>query len=240
VRAASFALSDFDGATKTDGPIHIEGFTLDAPQWTGLWPSQLAMHLKGLSGSTKSLEDEKGRETFEKLGIETVVINADAALNWTEADQTLRFGPTTAEIERFAKVSVDGTIGNVPKSVFVNPARSYLELLAVNLRGLSVGLEERGSIRRILDMAAKENGTDVQQLPKGLAALASARLSDLIGAVNAEKIAAALQIFLSDPNRIQVDVTTTRPIALAPLVIGGADQLLNQIKENVTIDAKAD
>lgn len=240
VRAASFAMSGFSGESRKQGPIRVEGFTLDAPQWTGLLPSQLSLHLKGLSGETRTLDDADGRETLEKLGIDTMVINADANLAWAEADKTLAFGPTSAEIEKVAKVSLNGTIGNVPKSLFLNPASSYLELLSADLRGLSIGLEERGGIRKLLDISAKENNADLEQLPKALAGLASARLTGLIGAVNAEKIAAALQTFVSDPGRLQIDMTTSTPIALAPLVIGGADQLLDQIRNNVTVDAKAD
>ncbi|GLS18703.1 hypothetical protein GCM10007874_17200 [Labrys miyagiensis] len=240
VRAASFAMSDFSGESPKQGPIRVEGFTLDAPQWTGLLPSQLSLHLKGLSGKTGTLDDADGRATLEKFGIDTMVINADANLAWAEADKTLAFGPTSAEIEKVAKVSLNGTIGNVPKSLFLNPASSYPELLSADMRGLSIGLEERGGIRKLLDISAKENNADVEQLPKALAGLASARLTGLIGAVNAEKIAAALQTFLSDPGRLQIDMTTSTPIALAPLVIGGADQLLDQIRNNVTVDAKAD
>ncbi|CAM5767724.1 hypothetical protein LMIY3S_02259 [Labrys miyagiensis] len=238
--AAGFALSDFSGETADQGPIRIEGFTLDAPQWTGLLPSRLSLHLKGLSGQARTLNDAGGRETFRKLGIDTIVINADADLAWNEADGTLAFGPTSAEIEQFAKLSVDGRLGNVPKSVFLDPAGSYAALLSADIRSLSLGLDERGSVRKMLDISAHENNVDVQQLPKGLAALASARMTGLLGAVNAEKISAALELFLADPARLRIDMNAKRPISLAPLVLGGADRLLDQIRNNVTVDARAD
>ena len=122
----------------------------------------------------------------------------------------------------------------------MNPARSFPDLLSADLRDLSIGLEERGAIRKLLEIAAKESNAEVQQLPRELAAVATAQLSGTIGAQNAEKIAAALQTFLSDPNTLQIDMKASPPIALAPLAIGGAPELLDQIRKNVTVDAKAE
>jgi hypothetical protein len=208
----------------------------------GFLPTTLSVHLAGLSMPLANIDDPQSRAAFEQLGIKTVGVSSDINLAWKETDQTLTLGPSSFNIDQFAKFTVDGTIGNVPKSVFFNPTSSLFAMFGFDFRGASLHVVDNGGLSKMIDITVKQQKTDVQTLALGAYALAQSQLADFIGPDSSEKLGAALRAFILNPQSLAIDVKASKPLSIAPLLAGGA-QISNAereaIRNSISVDAKA-
>ncbi|MDQ0395130.1 hypothetical protein [Labrys monachus] len=241
VRASGFAMADFVAQIPDKGEVRVGGFTIDAPDWVGLLPSTLSIHLGGLSSPLATIDDPESRAVFERLGLKLVEINADIDLAWKEAEQTLTIGPASLDIGDFARFEVGATFGNVPRSVFVSPATSIVSLLGADFRGASLHVVDGGGLGKLIALSASDQKVTVQQLALGSTLLAQSELGALLGDANARTIGEAIQAFIVRPDALTIDVHTRRPLPIAPL-LGGAETLGDSdrrtIRDSVTIDTK--
>ena len=139
------------------------GFTVDTPSWMGFLPTTLSVHLAGLSMPLANIDDPQSRAAFEQLGIKTVGVSSDINLAWKETDQTLTLGPSSFNIDQFAKFTVEGTIGNVPKSVPSIPPTRFA-MFGFDFRGASLHVADNGGLSKMIDITVKQQKTDVQTL----------------------------------------------------------------------------
>jgi hypothetical protein len=241
-RASGFAMTDFNADIPGKGRTRFGGFTVDTPSWMGFLPTTLSVHLAGLSMPLANIDDPQSRAAFEQLGIKTVGVSSDINLAWKETDQTLTLGPSSFNIDQFAKFTVDGTIGNVPKSVFFNPTNSLFAMFGFDFRGASLHVADNGGLSKMIDITVKQQKTDVQTLALGAYALAQSQLADFIGPDSSEQLGAALRAFILNPQSLAIDVKTSKPLSIAPLLAGGAqisDAERQAIRNTISVDAKA-
>jgi hypothetical protein len=241
-RITGLALADIDMTVPGKGRFTVGAITLDTPDWVGFSPVTLKARVEGFSMPVDAIEEPASREQFKALGLSSLTINTSVDASWKEADETMAIGPLSVDLDGIGKVEISGEIGGVPKNVFENPQIAEQAIATLDFRGLSLSLEDGGAFAKLLDMAAKEQGTTRESLANQTSMQVQGAMIAFLGMEDAaKKMSTAIKTFISSPQSLQIAIKTLEPIpAIAFMQVGSGDQnALSLIKKSIEVDAMA-
>jgi hypothetical protein len=107
---------------------------------------------------------------------------------------------------------------------------------------LTASLEDGGSFSKLLDMAAKEQGTTRANLARQTSQQVQGGMIAFLGMEDAAKtVGTAIKTFIADPKSLKIAITAVEPVpAIAFMKVSQGDEdALGLIKKSITIDASA-
>jgi hypothetical protein len=241
-RITGLALADIDMTVPGKGRFTIGAITLDTPDWVGFSPVTLKARVEGFSMPVDAIDEPASREQFKALGLSSLTINTSVDASWREADETMTIGPLSLDVDGVGKAEVTGEVGGVPKTVFENPQMAEQAIATLDFRGFKLALEDGGAFEKLLDMAAKEQGTTRENLANQTSMQVQGAMIAFLGMEDAAKtVATALKTFIASPQSLEIAIKTLEPIpAIAFMQVGSGDQnALSLIKKSIQVDAAA-
>lgn len=161
--------------------------------------------------------NEKTRNMVQPvLGADRVEFSLDSAAKWHEPGGKVEVRPLTVDVPDQFKFDFALEIGGLP------PLDQYMDLvtndpenearwtslgLALNLNSLTLSLEERGMVGRVLELAAKDMGmADREQLVAMIESEGPRNLGPVLGDALAQEITAKVAAFLRQGGRVSMAI----------------------------------
>ena len=140
------------------------------------------------------------------------------------------------------RAAFSGTLGGIPRSIFDQPMLAQQALSGVDVRTLSLRLEDGGSFAKLLDTTAAEHGTTRAALAQQASQVVEGTMIMMLGMQEAaHSLGTALHDFIANPKSLSVMLTATPPIPalLLGTISNGDPATLELVRKSLKIEATA-
>lgn len=209
----------------------------------GDMPTAARFAIDGLKVDAENLDDE-GKKALADLGYERLVISAEGQGRWDPEAATVAVENLVLAGEEAAELSLSLKLGGITRdlvaklSVIEDGEQALGLMQGVSVQNLTINVENSSLVERILDMQAREAGTDrdtlVQQLNAGLPLM----LAALQNQAFQDKVASAASSFLTDPKSLMVSVAPANPVPVAQ-IMGAAMMAPQSLPDILGVDVVA-
>jgi hypothetical protein len=209
----------------------------------GDMPTASRFAIDALKVDAENLDDE-GKKALADLGYERLVISAEGQGRWDPDAATATVENLVLSGEDAATLSLSLKLGGVTRDLVaklgvIKSGEQALGLMqGVSVQNLTINLANSSLVERILDMQAREAGTDrntlVQQLNAGLPLM----LAALQNQAFQDKVASAASSFLTDPKSLMVSVSPANPVPVAQ-IMGAAMMAPQSLPDILGVDIVA-
>ncbi|MEJ8475266.1 hypothetical protein [Roseibium algae] len=212
-------IQDEDGNQATASRIFIAIDEMD-----GDLPTASRFAIDGLLIDPESLDND-GKKTLSDLGYEQINISIAGSGKWVPEAATVNVDDLEITADDAGTVKMSFMLGGVTRDVVneLNKTQGEPEdalglIQGITVNSISLAVDNDSLIERILDMQAKEIGTDragmVAQLQGGLPMM----LSLLQNPEFQTKVATALGSFLKNPVSLNLVATPAAPVPVAQIM----------------------
>jgi hypothetical protein len=211
----------------TGKQVNIDNISLNWGQFVGPIPTQahLAARMAGPVDAT-----DPTQKALVALGLNTLALDVDFGVAWTEASGALVLDPVTVNIGGLANVSAHAALANVPRTAFsLNPQQAAAMAAQIQAGTLDVTLRDAGGVGLLVAQYARTHGVSADDAKRAIVeaikASGASTTTTNPGAANpdATAITQALARFVDDPRG-------TLTIKLTPRAKAPALQLIQLVK----------
>lgn len=230
--------------TEDQGAVPIEQIRVTVDALDGDLPTAGTISLRGLKLSREELDDD-GKKMLADLGYEEVIISVRGVGKWTPDDGKLNMETISISGENVADLSLSARINGVTRELVEqldkaqgNPQEALGLLQGLSIEHLSIDLQNKSVVERVLDKQAREAGTDRSAFVGQLTGALPLILSILNNPQFQEKVATALTTFLQEPNSLRAIATPASPVPVAQ-IIGAAMVAPQTLPDILGVDIQA-
>lgn len=216
-------------------------------------PDFADIEFKGLR--VPELKDDPQFQEFSKTtGLQELVVSGRIKYRIDKGKQQLVVEPVSLQVDGMGAytfmltlegINVD-QLQNATKGAKPNPGQMMALMSALRLRSLSIKIDDKGGVEKMLKMAgAKENKSAEDVRKEQLAKIEALSASPMAKSKLAAEALAAAKKFLSSPGTLTIEAKPPSPVALFPVVMGvmtgGAKpEVLDQIKTQLGLTITAE
>ncbi|NRG18908.1 hypothetical protein HPQ64_14540 [Rhizobiales bacterium] len=230
--------------TEDQGAVPIEQIKITVDSLEGDLPTAGAISLRGLKVSREELDDD-GKKMLDDLGYDEVNISVHGVGRWTPDDGKLNMEMISISGEDVADLSLSARINGVTRELVEqldkaqgNPQAAMGLLQGLSIEHLSIDLQNKSVVERLLEKQAREAGTDRSAFVGQLTGALPLMLSILNNPQFQEKVATALSAFLQEPNSLRVIANPANPVPVAQ-IIGAAMVAPQTLPDILGVDIQA-
>jgi hypothetical protein len=213
-----FEIRDVTIDTTDVPPVHagLRSMVLSVDNPTGGIPKSVDLAFDGLFGPIPSDSNEPTIDNFIALGYRDVSLSGTLRL---AIDEKAKMFKTEALIsgENMGAVGVTANLINVPVDLLMrNPSAALIAFAGARVKDLSLTVENRGLVDRLVDQDAIKTKRSPQEVRKNYAAVASASLQIYLGmSPNAKTLTQAIAKFIDKPARLSITAKAKNPDGVA-------------------------
>ncbi len=153
----------------------------------------------------------------QSLGYEEIILDVNWDGGRDPQTQVMTIDTFAVTMRDGGSISISGAFGNIPATRPSDPQSSMMILTQMSVQALTIRYSDDSLAGKILDAAAKQQGTTRQQYAQQLAAALPFFLAMIQNPEFQNKVAAAVGEFLADPKSLTISVQPDRPITGAEL-----------------------
>lgn len=212
--------------TRPDLELRLANLGLDMSDHVGIVPTHVHATAEGLTLPVSALSDPRARETFSGLGLDTVTFGAEFDYTWQDGVNEINVETIALSIEKLGRLSVSGTLTNVPKSVFEHPETSVAALQQTGLKRFKASYRDDTLIERSLAQIAVANKQPPEAIKKVLTTNLPAIMAPIPdGAIRNRMIFAVIGL-INEAKTLELTSTVQDPVPLTTLLsaLGSAPQ----------------
>ncbi|WP_417684046.1 hypothetical protein [Roseibium sp.] len=169
--------------------------------------------------------DSETRKSLSDLGYESVTLSITGAANWDPTAETAVVDDVRISGPEIGTLQMSLRLGGLSRSVIAelnknqdDPESALALLQGVTVEAISIRLDNDSLVERVLDMQAKEAGTDragiVAQIEGGLPFM----LAILQNPEFQTKVSTSLTSFLRDPKSLSIAASPASPVPVAQIM----------------------
>lgn len=148
-------VAPYKATTKS---VKIDAFNFDWGQFVGPIPTKA--HLAAKMAGPIDASDPVLLPLLA-AGIDTLAVDADVGLGWTEASSSLALTPGKIEISNIASVSLGVSLADVPRTLFTpDPQQAMAAAAAINAGPLEVTVHDLGGVDLLIAQFARAHTID--------------------------------------------------------------------------------
>ncbi|MXN64503.1 hypothetical protein GR183_06265 [Stappia sp. GBMRC 2046] len=230
--------------TDDQGVVPIEQIKVTVDAMDGDLPTAGTISMRGLKLSRDELDDD-GKKMLTDLGYEEVSLAVHGVGKWTPDDGRLNMERISISGENVADLSLSARINGVTRDLVEkldkaqgNAQEAMGLLQGLSIEHLSIDLQNKSVIERVLDMQAAEAGTDRAAFVGQLTGALPLLLSILNNPQFQDKVATALTTFLNEPNSLRAVAAPANPVPVAQ-IIGAAMIAPQTLPDILSVDIQA-
>jgi len=193
---------------------------LEMGDFIGRLPTRVSSTLENLEFNVADLEAE-GREVFEKMGYERIILSYVLSLIWDEASEILSLESRNA-LDDGGTLNAAVEIGSVPRSVFEDPETAQNALAFLTFNAASMVFDDNSIVDRAIEATASDQGKSADQLKQELLGA----LPFVMGALNkpdfVDEVAKAVSKLLSEGGSLTATAQPDQPVSVMQVIAGGA------------------
>ena len=213
-----FEIRDVTIDTTDVPPVHagLRSMVLSVDNPKGGIPKSVDLVFDGLFGPIPSDSNEPTIDNFIALGYRDVSLSGTLRL---AIDEKAKMFKTEALIsgENMGAIGVTANLINVPVDLLMrNPSAALIAFAGARVKDLSLTVENRGLVDRLVDQDAIKTKRSPQDVRKNYAAAASASLQVYLGmSPNAKTLTQAIAKFIDKPARLSITAKAKNPDGVA-------------------------
>lgn len=206
--------------------------------FVGMVPTKVDYALNGFRMPVPANSKDQGLQTLRELGIDVLDISARIKGTWDEGKTRFVVDDVNTDMAKMAKVGMKAEIGNIPKPLFENPMTAWTyTLLGANAQSLSLGIENRGGLDKLIAKAAKDQKKTPDQFKMELSAIAPAMIGMYLGGhPDGPALSDALTKFIRNPGAINITLRAKSPGGLTAMELMAAGENPGALMQKVKID----
>lgn len=198
--------------------LALDGSVFEMSDHIGPIPTRLALSVDRLQINTADLDGE-GREVFEALDYETVVLSADLLARWREQDGDVRL-EGEAELAEGGRLSIEALVGNVPRLVFEQPDQTGLiALLGATFKRLDARYDDDSLVERGIALAARDQDVSREAIRAQLLAMVPILASELGDVELAANATAAFSQLIENGTPVVLSMAAPAPLPLVAMAM---------------------
>ena len=188
----------------------------------GKFEVNLADYITGIPGSANtSIEhlafdlpktgEDPSLKQLQAAGIDKIDASAKLDLAYAAADQAIKLKELSLGSTGLAKLTANGTIGNVSKDVFSTDSNvAIAAALGAVVKSLDIKLENSGAVDKFITVQAKAENKSPDDYKKELIGIAAVGIPGALGGDGpaGKTIANAVAKFLADPKNLHITATS--------------------------------
>lgn len=238
-----------DGSPTLDF-VEVAGLAIETPQGNfgldsfavteGDWYKALARRYD-LSFSraflpVSMISDPDAKEQLTAMGYDQVAVSGAATMTWDVDKGDIHVEDATVKVAEMGVLSGDLHLGNLPLSIFLDPATVEARMQEGTLVAGSIAFGNAGVVERAFEVQAKKLNQNPDDFRKSVGDAMPLMLGFLDDPRIQQKFADVLKTFLNDPKSIVLTLAPTAPLpfsALATVQTEAPGEVLDLLKVDV-------
>ena len=190
--------------------FQLGNISLDASAFIVGVPTATTLTLDHFKMDMSGLLDNPDMKDFAALGYKSIDISSKLDLGWDEAANELRLKTLSVDSVGMGSLNASATLGNVPKGLFSpNLSMAMGAVVGAVLTKVEVAIVNQGLVDKALSMQAAKSSKTVEEVRKGMVAMASTGIPGMLGNAPAAKVIGdALAQFLANPKNLRLTATS--------------------------------
>lgn len=194
-------------ARETGGtPISLDRARLTMEGYVGPIPTAIALEVKGLTTPT-SLADRTIRSLAQELGYTSLTSDYGFAIDWNEADSSVRLDNLHANIANLGSLSASIVLGGLTRTMIENPTDLGGAISGLLFNTATLRVTDDSLLGRILERQAKEMNVTADAFREQIASAIPFTLMVLRNSGFQAKIGAPLQNFIRNGGSLTLTAT---------------------------------
>lgn len=229
-------MSDEDG-----NQVEIARFFTAIDAMDGDLPTESRFAIDGLTIDGANL-DADGKKALSDLGYDKITIDAEGQGSWKPEEQTVVVRDFKISGKDAGTITLNFSLGGVSRDLIMKlnetdgePEQALGLIQGVTVNDLILKLDNSSLVERLLDLQAKEAGTDratlVSQLSSGLPMMVTVLQNQALQ----DKVSNALTSFLQSPVSLEVKAMPANPVPVAQ-IMGAAMMAPQSLPEVLGLD----
>lgn len=209
---------------KDSGKIPVERIYASIDALDGDLPTAGSLEITGITLSKDDL-DEEGRKGLTDLGYDQVVLSVTGTGKWLPDDGILTVEKFSISGNEVGDLTFAARINGLTREVMEqldksqgDPEKALGLLQGLGIEHVSVDLENKSVVDRVLDKQASEAGTDRATFVSQLTGALPLLLSVLDNPEFQNKVTGALTTFLNNPKSLKAVAAPANPVPVAQLI----------------------
>ncbi|WP_417671847.1 hypothetical protein [Roseibium sp.] len=225
--APSYSELEIHGTTVSDeegNQATVARIFVAIDEMEGDLPTASRFNIEGLVVDTATLDDE-GRKALSDLGYDKLTLNAEGSGKWDPETAIVTVSDLSITGLEAGKFTVAFQLGGVTREVVAelnksqdNPENALALLQGISVEMINIRLDNDSLVERVLDMQAKEAGTD----RAGIVAQLEAGLPFMLGILQnpqfQAEVASSLTSFLREPGSLTVKASPASPVPVTQIM----------------------
>lgn len=213
---------DGENGSAPGQALRIGALTLGWGSVLGELPTTVRFEMKDVSGPISAADGEPF-VYLANAGITRATMSTQLNIAYDPASGDLQIGPLGARLEKAFSVSLDTSIGNVPKEAFADAAAAFGALGDITARPLTLKVENLGLVELMLQQLAEAAGVTPDDVRNDLSAQVD-EIAAVLAQVNPDvaAVADAVKGFLAAPRTLTIQATPKPDTPLLPLFLADA------------------
>ncbi|HXP75439.1 MAG TPA: hypothetical protein VN823_14945 [Stellaceae bacterium] len=150
------------------------------------------------------------------LGLPRLVLNVDVKSTYDPATKLLEIPRYAFVLPKLGSLTMSASLGNlVYDDGAEDPVVAMQRILAAELRRFEIRYDDDSLVRRLMELAAKEQNSDVETVRSGLIDRAELQKATLSQKPELGEMLDAVIAFLRDPHAITITLAPPKPLPLA-------------------------
>lgn len=228
---------------EDDNRVEIGRLFTAIDEMNGDMPTASRFAIDAVNIAAENLDDD-GKKALADLGYESLVLSAEGQGRWDPEAATATVENLVLSGENAGTLSVSLKLGGITPDLVakLGTITSFEEALGlaqgVNIQNLAINLDNSSLVERVLDLQAREQGTDRDTFVQGLNAGIPMMLGALQNQAFQDKVANAASTFLTDPKSLKVSVAPANPVPVAQ-IMGAAMMAPQSLPDILGVDVVA-
>lgn len=249
IRDVAFGIEGVDGdfppgkdaKSKDRVKIALASFKASMGSFVNLTPTKLDYTLNNLTMPVPANSADQGIRTLREFGIEVLDLSAQIKGTWDEGKARFVVNDIMADMAKFGRVSLKGELGNIPRPLFENPVQNWpVALMGGNIQTLTLVIDNKGGIEKMMTRAAGEQGKSIDQLKLELSGMAPMMIGAFMGGhPDGAALADALTKFIRAPGQLSVTAASNVPTGITVMDFSAASSNPSVLLQKLKISASA-
>ena len=219
--------------------FQLGNISLDASAFIVGVPTATTLSLDHFKMDMSGLLNDPGMKDFAALGYNSIDVSSKLDLGWDEASSELRIKTLSLDSAGMGSMKASATFSNVPKGLF-SPNLSMAMGAAVGavLTKAEIAIVNQGLLDKAMSMQAAKTSKPVEEVRKGMIAMASTGIPAMLGNAPAAKIIGdALAKFLADPKSLRLTATSATGLGAGDIgLLENPAALLKKIEVKASVN----
>jgi len=199
------------------GNFGLDSFAVTEGDWYKALARRYDLSFSRAFLPVSMIDDADAKEQLTAMGYDQLAVSGAATVTWDVDKGDIHLEDATVEVADMGVLSTDLHLGNLPLSIFLDPATVEARMQEGTLVGGSIGFGNAGVVERAFKVQAEKLNQKPEDFRKSVGDAMPLMLGFLDDQRIQQKFADVLKTFLNDPKSIVLTLAPAAPLPFSAL-----------------------